>query len=83
MGPGHARAEPGLARGRLPEPGRDDVPHDHLLDVLGGDARALDGGTDGLGAELGSRERRERAAKASDRRTRGAQEIGITHLERS
>ena len=35
-----AGAEAGLARGRLPEPGADDVAHDHLLDRVRRDARA-------------------------------------------
>ena len=46
-------AERRLARGRLALAGRQHAAHDHFLDLLGPDLRALDRGADRGGAELG------------------------------
>jgi hypothetical protein len=47
-----AGAERGLAGGRLAEAGGQHAAHDHLLDLLGREAGALDRGLDRDGAEL-------------------------------
>jgi hypothetical protein len=43
------------------------VPHDHVVDVIGRDPRALERGADGDGAEVDRRTLGERAAEPPDR----------------
>ena len=68
-----------LARRRLARTGLDDLPHDRLVDLLGGDAGALDCGADGRGAQVGGRNGGKAAAELADRRPGGGQDEDVAH----
>ncbi len=69
---GRPGAEGGLAGRRLALARRQHAAHQHLGDVLGLDAGALERGLDGDGAELGRGRGRKLALKAAHGRARGA-----------
>ena len=73
-------ADGGLTRRGLTEAGRQDAAHVDLLDLVGGDARALDGRLDRRGAQLGRLHAVERALEtAHGRAGEGDDDDGIGH----
>ena len=58
----------GLARGDLALAGLEHVAHEHVVDLLGADAGALERGLDREPAEVGGAEAGERAGELADRR---------------
>ena len=70
--------ERSLARRRLALAGWQDTAHDHFMDVLGGQLRALDCGTDRRGTQIGCPDVLEIALEAAHRRSgRGDDDNGI------
>src|SRR5579859_6335626 len=77
-----AGAQSRLAGRSLPLPGRQHAAHDGFLDRLGGQARALQRGLDGGGAEFGGGDILEIALQAGHRRAGGTDDddrIGGRH----
>ena len=68
-----------LARGDLPLAGLQHLAVDHLLDLLGLDAGALERGGDRLAAELGRALGREGAAHLAERGAGGSEDHGAGH----
>ena len=60
-------ATAGGAGGVLPGAGQDDLAHDHVVDLVGGDAGLLEGALDGDPAEVGGGEVLQPAEEAADR----------------
>ena len=73
---GDAGRERDLARRDVALAGLDDGADDAVLDVLGGEAAALDGAARGGGAELDGADRAESAQQAGERRASGAEDDG-------
>ncbi len=80
---GHLLGDPGLdlglARGDLSLPGLEDLAHDHVLDLLGGDVGALESAADRRAAELGGVDGGQAAAELADRRAGGGEDHGLGH----
>jgi hypothetical protein len=68
-----------LARGDLALPRLEHLAHDHVLDLVGLDAGALERGLDRDAAELGGVEGRQAAAHLADRGAGGAEDHGLGH----
>ena len=75
-------AERRLPRGRLAEPGADDVAEDALVDGAGIDAGARDRLAHGHRAEVGRAEVLQRAEELAGRRSNGADDDGFAHVDR-
>ena len=77
-GDGHRDAglDGGLAGGDLARAGLEHLAHDHVLDLVAGDAGTLQRGLDRDAAELGAGEVRRRRA-AADRRARPGDDHGV------
>ena len=59
--------------------GLQDLAHDHVVDLLGSDAAALERGLDRDGAEVHRAELRERTGELADRRAGGRDDDGTGH----
>ena len=76
---GDAALDLGLARGDLPLAGLQHLAEDDLVDLLGGDAGALQGGLDHVAAEVGGVERGEGPAHLAERGARGSEDDCAWH----
>ena len=74
---GNARGAHGLPGRRLANAGAHHVAHQHLVDGVGGDARVLDRGADGVGAELRRTAIGKCALEAADGRALGTEDVGV------
>ena len=74
-----AAGDAGGAGGVLPGAGQDDLAHDHVVDLVAGDAGLLEGALDGDTAEVGGRQVLEPAEQPADRRTGTGDDDGSGH----
>ena len=76
---GQAAAECGLAGWRLPETGRDHVPHDALVDLCGVDPGSGDRLSDDSRTQIGRRQGLERAQELAGWHPRRADDDCFSH----
>ena len=69
----------GLARGDLTLAGQEHLAHEHVVDLLGADAGALERGLDREATEVGGAESGERAGELPDRRAGRSDDHGSGH----
>ena len=69
-----------LAGGVLPGAGADDLAHDHVVDLVAGDAGLLERALDGDATEVGRREVLEAAEQAADRGAGPGDDDGSGHM---
>ena len=75
----NARADRGLARGRLAEAGRQHAAHDHFVDLVGRDARVLERALDRGRAEGGGGNAGELAEQGADGGALGTDDDDVGH----
>jgi hypothetical protein len=76
-----AGVDGGLAGRDLAGPGLQHLAHEHVVHLLGGDARPLEGRLDGEPTQLGGGEAGEGTGELADRRASAAEDHGTGHVE--